>query len=86
MSGTNQLERWALERAHAIVLNEGMNLINAAQWLDKKRTVKSSQQLRDAIRQSLIEAVMLQMAPPPTDGFYFSKPSPSTFSPTTDPA
>ncbi|HBF29392.1 hypothetical protein [Rhizobium sp.] len=60
MSGDNPLEHWALARAHTIMLHEGMNLMNAAQWLDKKQMVRSSQQLRDAIRQSLLEAVTLE--------------------------
>lgn len=53
-------ETWALERAHRIMVQEGANLVNAAQWLDKKQTVKTSQQLRDAIQQCLIEALALQ--------------------------
>lgn len=53
-------ETWALERAHRIMVQEGANLMNAAQWLDKKQTIKSSQQLRNAIQQSLIEALALQ--------------------------
>ncbi|KAA3516321.1 hypothetical protein GOZ90_20710 [Agrobacterium vitis] len=53
-------EAWALERAHRIMVQEGANLVNAAQWLDKKQTIKTSQQLRDAIQQSLIEALALQ--------------------------
>lgn len=77
MSGPSQLERWALERAHQIMLHEGMNLMNAAQWLDKKQTIKSSQQLRDAIRQSLMEAVTLQTATlsasQPVDAVSFSQ-------------
>lgn len=64
MSGNTQLERWALARAHAIMLHEGMNLMNAAQWLDKKQTVRSSQQLRDAIQKSLLEAVEIQTSRP----------------------
>lgn len=63
MSGNTQMERWALARAHAIMLHEGMNLMNAAQWLDKKQTVRSSQQLRDAIQKSLLEAVAFQSRP-----------------------
>ncbi|BCH66187.1 hypothetical protein RvVAT039_34030 [Agrobacterium vitis] len=53
----NDWESWALERAHRIMVQEGANLVNAAQWLDKKQTVKTSHQLRDAIQQSLIEAL-----------------------------
>jgi Tfp pilus assembly protein FimT len=54
------LEHWALARAHTIMVHEGMNLMNAAQWLDKQQMIRSSQKLRDAIRQSLLEAVTLQ--------------------------
>ncbi|MBB4953999.1 hypothetical protein H4S14_002061 [Agrobacterium vitis] len=84
MSGPSQLERWALERAHKIMLNEGMSLVNAAQWLDKKQTIKSSQQLRDAIRQSLLEALTFQSATADpkqgADVVCFSPPSTETFS------
>lgn len=56
----NDWEAWALERARRIMVQEGANLVNAAQWLDKKQTVKTSYQLRDAIQQSLIEALTLR--------------------------
>lgn len=67
MSDNIHLERWALERAHNIMLHEGMSLMNAAQWLDKQQTRKSTQNLRDAIQRSLIDAAMLRTPAAPTD-------------------
>lgn len=67
MSDNIHLERWALERAHKIMLHEGMSLMNAAQWLDKQQTRKSTQNLRDAIQRSLIDAAMLKRPAAPAD-------------------
>lgn len=53
-------ENWALQRAHEIVTCQGLNLANAAQWLDKKRTSKSSHELRSAIAHSLMEAAQMR--------------------------
>lgn len=60
MDNQQHLERWALQRAQQILMKEGVNLINAAQWLDKKLTRESSTQLREAISQSLLEAMALR--------------------------
>ncbi|WP_175577289.1 hypothetical protein [Rhizobium oryziradicis] len=49
------------------MLHEGMSLMNAAQWLDKQQTRKSTQNLRDAIQRSLIDAAMLKKPAAPTD-------------------
>jgi hypothetical protein len=54
------LENWALQRAHEIVVREGLSLANAAQWLDKKRASKSSHELRNAIADSLLEAFKMK--------------------------
>lgn len=42
------------------MVREGANLMQAAQWLDKKQTIKTSQQLREAIQQSILEALTLR--------------------------
>ncbi|MGV8939360.1 MAG: hypothetical protein ACOH2J_19755 [Allorhizobium sp.] len=56
----DELEVWARQRAQQIFLQEGVQLMQAAQWLDKKQTLKNSTRLRNAICQSLIEAVQLR--------------------------
>ena len=56
-SERDAVESWALQRAHNIVLREGVSLINAAQWLDKKKIADNSARLRQAIAHSLIEAL-----------------------------
>ncbi|NML73551.1 hypothetical protein HHL25_05350 [Rhizobium sp. S-51] len=62
-----QLEVWALRRAEEIVLREGVGLMQAAQWLDKKMTVRTSKQLRNAICNSLLEAMALPKLPSPPE-------------------
>jgi len=56
----DELEAWARQRAQQIFLQEGVQLMQAAQWLDKKQTQKNSTLLCNAICQSLIEAVQLR--------------------------
>lgn len=56
----DELEVWARQRAQQIFLREGVQLMHAAQWLDKKQTQKTSTRLCNAICQSLIEAVQLR--------------------------
>lgn len=63
MTKPEDLEIWAMQTAEQIVLKEGVNLMLAAQWLDKKQTVKSSTQLRNAICRSLLEAIALSDRP-----------------------
>lgn len=60
-STTEQREAWALQRAYDIVMREGGSLVRAAQWLDKKGTASGSVRLREAITQSLMEALAVQM-------------------------
>lgn len=67
MNEREQLEVWALRRAEEIVLREGVGLMQAAQWLDKKLTVRTSKQLRNAICNSLLEAMTLPRLPSPAD-------------------
>lgn len=67
MDEREQLEVWALRRAEEIVLREGVGLMQAAQWLDKKLTVRTSKQLRNAICDSLLEAMALPRLVSPKD-------------------
>lgn len=60
MGEPDSYETWALQRAQQIVLNEGVKLMQAAQWLDKKQTLLNSARLRNAICQSLLEAMALK--------------------------
>lgn len=62
MGERDSYEAWALQRAQQIVLNEGVKLMQAAQWLDKKQTLLNSARLRNAICQSLLEAMALKFA------------------------
>lgn len=59
-STTEQREAWALQRAYDIVMREGGSLVQAAQWLDKKATASGTLKLREAITQSLMEALAVQ--------------------------
>jgi len=60
MGEPDPYESWALQRAQQIVMNEGVKLMQAAQWLDKKQTLRNSARLRNAICQSLLEAMSLR--------------------------
>ena len=51
------LEHWAMNRAHQIVVHQGMSLVEAAQCLDHKRTNASTYALRKAIMDCLVEAM-----------------------------
>ncbi|MBO3760325.1 hypothetical protein J5J10_07640 [Ciceribacter sp. L1K23] len=62
MGEPDPFEVWALQRAQQIVLNEGVDLMHSAQWLDKKLTQRNSARLRNAICQSLIEAMEIRLA------------------------
>lgn len=50
------IEGWALNQAQQIVLREGINLVQSAQGLDRKRTSKNSRELKEAIFASLVAA------------------------------
>ena len=67
MNEREQREVWALRRAEEIALPEGGGLMQAAQWLDKKRTVRTSKQLRNAICDSLLEAMAMPRLPSPQE-------------------
>jgi hypothetical protein len=58
----SSIEQWAMNRAHQIVIHEGMSLVEAAQCLDRKRMSKNTYALRKAIMDCLVEA--LQDYPP----------------------
>ncbi|MCM2398204.1 hypothetical protein NBH19_19210 [Rhizobium sp. S95] len=57
MNQQANLEAWALNRAQQIVLQQGVNLVAAAQRLDRKQTTANTYALRKAIMDSLLEAV-----------------------------
>ncbi|WP_226951333.1 hypothetical protein [Rhizobium terrae] len=50
------VEHWAMNRAHQIVVHQGMSLVEAAQCLDHKRTNANTYALRKAIVDCLVEA------------------------------
>jgi hypothetical protein len=51
------IEHWAMNRAHQIVVHQGMSLVEAAQCLDRKRTSDNTYALRNAIMDCLLEAL-----------------------------
>jgi hypothetical protein len=51
------VEHWAMNRAHQIVVHQGMRLVEAAQSLDRKQTSANTFALRKAIMDCLIEAM-----------------------------
>ncbi len=50
------IEHWAMNRAHQIVVHQGMSLVESAQCLDHKRTNANTYALRKAIMDCLVEA------------------------------
>ncbi|EKF60842.1 hypothetical protein QWE_03588 [Agrobacterium albertimagni AOL15] len=63
MREQTDIETWAMVRAQQIVMQQGANLVVAAQRLDHKKTTANTYALRSAIMASLIEA----MKSPPTE-------------------
>ncbi len=57
MREQTDIETWAMVRAQQIVMQQGANLVVAAQRLDHKKTTANTYALRTAIMASLIEAV-----------------------------
>lgn len=57
------LEHWAMNRAHQIVVHQGMSLVEAAQCLDHKRTNANTYALRKAIMDCLVEAMTRGQVP-----------------------
>ncbi|TNM63718.1 hypothetical protein FHP24_13080 [Aliirhizobium smilacinae] len=53
----SSIEHWAMNRAHQIVVHQGMRLVEAAQSLDRKQTSANTYALRKAIMDCLIEAM-----------------------------
>ncbi|QEE45032.1 hypothetical protein FVA81_10570 [Rhizobium sp. WL3] len=52
-----EIETWAMVRAQQIVMQQGANLVVAAQRLDHRKTTANTYALRTAIMASLIEAL-----------------------------
>ena len=65
MNQQANLEDWALNRAQQIVLQQGVNLVVAAQRLDRRQTTMNTYALRQAIMDCLLEAVTSSSATPP---------------------
>jgi hypothetical protein len=63
MREQTDIETWAMVRAHQIIMQQGANLVVAAQRLDHKKTTANTYALRTAIMASLIEA----LKSPPAD-------------------
>jgi hypothetical protein len=57
MTDHTEIETWAMVRAQQIVMQQGANLVVAAQRLDHKKTTANTYALRTAIMASLIEAL-----------------------------
>ncbi|MFL0693814.1 hypothetical protein ACQKP1_16990 [Allorhizobium sp. NPDC080224] len=57
MREQTDIETWAMVRAQQIVMQQGANLVVAAQRLDHKKTTANTYALRSAIMASLIEAM-----------------------------
>ncbi|MDH4441129.1 MAG: hypothetical protein QE284_12165 [Rhizobium sp.] len=57
MTDHTEIETWAMVRAQEIVMQQGANLVVAAQRLDHKKTTANTYALRAAIVTSLIEAL-----------------------------
>ncbi|MQY46935.1 hypothetical protein GAO09_12930 [Rhizobiales bacterium RZME27] len=54
---SSTIESWAFQRAHQIVVHQGLSLVDAAQSLDHKRTSNHTYALRQAISDCLLEAL-----------------------------
>lgn len=61
------IEYWAMNRAHQIVVHQGMRLVEAAQSLDRKQTSANTYALRKAIMECLIEAMRQGPSPATID-------------------
>lgn len=61
MTDHTEIETWAMVQAQQIVMQQGANLVVAAQRLDHKKTTANTYALRAAIVKSLMEALS---APP----------------------
>ena len=55
MIDQQEFEAWAIARAHQIILHEGMQLAQSAQYLDKIKLRSDVYRLRQAIADCLIE-------------------------------
>lgn len=57
MTDNKDIETWAMVRAQQIVMQQGANLVVAAQRLDHKKTTANTYALRAAIASCLMEAL-----------------------------
>ncbi|KQW29527.1 hypothetical protein ASE36_13985 [Rhizobium sp. Root274] len=57
MTDHTEIETWAMVRAQQIVMQQGANLVVAAQRLDHRKTTANTYALRAAIVKSLVEAL-----------------------------
>ncbi|TPP06687.1 hypothetical protein [Rhizobium glycinendophyticum] len=57
MTDHTEIETWAMVRAQQIVMQQGANLVVAAQRLDHRKTTANTYALRAAIMKSLVEAL-----------------------------
>ncbi|KPF46132.1 hypothetical protein ACSV9I_10175 [Rhizobium sp. G187] len=57
MTDNTDIETWAMVRAQQIVMQQGANLVVAAQRLDHKKTTANTYALRAAIAHCLMEAL-----------------------------
>ena len=62
MREQTDIETWAMVRAQQIVMQQGANLVVAAQRLDHKKTTANTYALRTAIMASLLEAMQVPPA------------------------
>jgi hypothetical protein len=57
-----EIETWAMVRAQQIIMQQGANLVVAAQRLDHRKTTANTYALRAAIATSLMEAMSFPSA------------------------
>ncbi len=57
MTDKHDIETWAMVRAQQIIMQQGANLVVAAQRLDHKKTTANTYALRAAIADCLMEAL-----------------------------
>lgn len=62
MTDHTDIETWAMVRAQQIIMQQGANLVVAAQRLDHKKTTANTYALRAAIVKSLMEALSVPAA------------------------
>lgn len=63
----SSIEHWAMNRAHQIVVHQGMRLVESAQSLDRKQTSMNTYALRTAIMECLLEVMRDGPNPAPAE-------------------